>query len=334
MGLDVVDLQHVIEHTESVWHSLAGSNVFVTGGTGFVGSWLLESFLWANQQLRLNARLFVLSRNPAAFCLKMPHLAERADLHFLRGDLNTFTFPSQQMHYIVHAAVEHDDAMTANRQGTERVLEMARARETKRLLFTSSGAVYGEQPSDVDKIPEDFVGRPQSANAYTESKRESEALCAQATDPNVVIARLFAFVGPYLPLDKNFAVGNFIRDAASGGPIRIEGDGTPMRSYLYAADLAIWLWSLLLLGQPARSYNVGSDQAISILELARSVERICGGRLGISVAKTPVPSEKPKRYVPSIDRARIELALKPWIPLEEGVRRMFQWHQRNRARLP
>jgi dTDP-glucose 4,6-dehydratase len=327
------DLEHVLKHTAFVWQRLAGSNIFITGGTGFVGSWLIESLLSANREFALKTRLFALTRDPHAFRLNRPHLAQNADVELLCGDLKTFPFPSQQMHYILHAAIEHDNAVAANLQATRRVLEMARVHGTRRLLFTSSGAIYGKQPAEIDNIPESFAGLLDPHNAYAQSKCESEALCAQGSGLglDVVIARLFAFVGPYLPLDRNFAVGNFIRDAAMGGPIRIAGDGTPLRSYLYAADLAIWLWTLLVNGKPARPYNVGSDRAISILELARMVEKVCDVRRGISIAKTPAPGEKPRRYVPSIDRARTELKLEPLIPLDEGIRRTFTWRQRNPA---
>ena len=324
------DLQHILENTQSVWPRLKSANILLTGASGFVGSWLVESFLWANHHLRLNARLFVLTRNPNAFP------AARPNLEVLIGDLKTLRFPATQCRYVIHAAIEHqtpDQGVAANLEANwlslDRIITIARNHGTEKLLFTSSGAVYGLQPVNILALAEDFAGNIDPRNVYAVVKRVSEQ--ALANETNAVIARLFAFVGPYLPLDRNFAAGNFIRDALAGGPIHIEGDGTPRRSYLYAADLAIWLWTLLVQGQAARSYNVGSDQSVSMLELAQTVDRVCSVTRGISLGKMPVPGIQPHRYIPSIARARSELNLHPLIALDEGIRRTFEWHRQNQT---
>ena len=161
---------------------------------------------------------------------------------------------------------------------------------------------------------------------YAEAKRTAEMLCtayARQFDLRCVPARCFAFVGPYLPLDAHFAIGNFVRDRSDGRPVRVNGDGTAMRSYLYAADLAIWLWTMLVAGAPGRPYNVGSERAVSIAELARMV----AGDGSVEIAGTPVPGAPAERYVPSCERARTELNLTERIPLEEAICRTMPVRQ-------
>jgi len=250
--------------------------------------------------------------------------------------------PDGEFPFVIHAATERyfdptDDEPVSlfdrNVEGARRMLEFARTHGTRRFLFTSSGAVYGKQPPEMTHIHEDYAGAPpvtDAASVYGQSKRVSEFLCAMYARRfgyAAVIARLFAFVGPHLPLDANFAVGNFIRDALRGGPIRIGGDGTPLRSYLYAADLAIWLWTLLFQGASGRAYNVGSEQEISIRDLAGTVAEVLCPGARIEVAGQPDPSRPPARYVPSTRRAREELGLAERVSLREALRRTAAWHR-------
>ncbi len=329
------DLEHILAHTEGLWDELSGGCIFVTGGTGFFGMWLLESFFHANDRLSLGARATVLTRRPEAFASKAPHLANRKDLKFAVGDVRDFAFPEGTFPHVIHAAttssapVEPLEMFDTILWGTRRVLEFAAGHGARKLLFTSSGAVYGRQPAGLTHVPEEYGGAPDPvdpASAYGEGKRAAELLCilmASRHGFEAKIARCFAFVGPHLPLDAHFAIGNFIRDALGGGPIRVNGDGSPLRSYLYAADLAIWLWTILLKGAPARPYNVGSDEAISIADLARTVGEMHG--VGVSILGQPTPGAAPARYVPSAKRARTGLGLASWIDLKDGIRRTAGW---------
>lgn len=336
------DLAYVLDETKDLWEHLRGRSLFVTGGTGFVGTWLVETFVWANRQLRLNAGMTLLSRNPAAFRVKAPEAAEDPSITFLEGSVANFEFPAREYSFIIHAATDQisepsqeEPGGTFDRElaGTRRVLELARKTNARRLLFTSSGAVYGKQPPDLPRVPESYLGAPETTDVrsgYGQAKRASEFLCTlygQQYGFEPIIARLFAFAGPHLPLDLNFAIGNFVRDALKGGPIRIGGDGTPKRSYLYAADLAVWLWTILLRGKPARPYNVGSDREVSIAELAQCVVKNGAPGTPIEIAQSPQPGVSPSRYVPAVDRARNELELEAKIPLDEAIRRMFDWYR-------
>ena len=274
------------------------------------------------------------------FEVKAPHLAGNEAVALLQSDVRTFDFPKGTFSHIIHASSETNPInaplpsnllFQANVKGTIKVLELSQQCSAKKFLFTSSGAVYGKQPPEITHLSEDYAGAPlttDSTSAYGQSKRASEFLCVTTATPNfeVKIARCFAFVGPRLPLDANFAIGNFIRDALRGNPIRIAGDGTPYRSYLYAADLAIWLWTVLFRGQSCRPYNVGSENDLSIGELAKTVAESRAPESKIVVDKDPLSGQLAQRYVPSIQRARNELDLDVKINLSEAIRRTMKYY--------
>jgi dTDP-glucose 4,6-dehydratase len=330
------DLDHVLDHTRELWDELRGQQIFITGGTGFFGCWLLESFIWANEKLNLKAHAAVLTRSPEAFQAKAPHLAGNAAVTLIQGDVRTFDFPSGSFSHIIHAATESSTKLNDENPllmldtiitGTRRTLDFAKTCGAKKFLLTSSGAVYGKQPPELARIPEDYPGAPDPMDpksAYGLGKRISEHLCSlYACDTRIEmkIARCFAFVGPYLPLDIHFAIGNFIRDAMNGGPIIVKGDGTPYRSYLYAADLAIWLWTILFTGQSCRPYNVGSDESLSIAEVAEKVAQCFSPILQVEIRGTPNRREPAERYIPDADRAKNELGLGKLTSLRDGIAR-------------
>ncbi len=325
---------------------MRGESLFITGGSGFVGSWLLESLLRACDRFDLGLTVALLTRNPERFRAAAPHSARHPAVRIIAGDCASFAFPAGSFPWIVHAATEpgvDPDAarplgvFDPNIAGTRRVLEFARVCGARRLLLTSSGAVYGRQASLMTHIDEDYSGAPATTDpgsAYGQAKRICEymgTMYSRAYGYDVLIARLFAFVGPRLPLDANFAVGNFIGDALRGSPIQVGGDGTPYRSYLYAADLAIWLWTILFRGKSAYPYNVGSPQDLTIAELAATIRRVVAPELDIRVARNPIPGAPPARYVPSTERAHHELGLEALIPLESGIRKTCEWHREARV---
>jgi dTDP-glucose 4,6-dehydratase len=336
------DLDHVIAHTGELWDALRGRRLLITGGTGFIGRWLLESLVWAEDRYRLGLEAVVLTRDPHRFSTVAPALAAHHSIALLAGDMGSFSFPDREIDYVIHAATEtvgppgtYDPIrkFDADVEGTRRVLAASRQGGARRLIFTSSGAAYGTQPRDLARMPEEYPGSPDPTDpstAYGQAKRASEFLCgaaAAAGDIEVVIARCFAFAGPHLPLDTNYAFGNFIRDALAGGPIVVAGDGTARRSYLYTADLVIWLWTLLLRGRSGRIYNVGSDAELSIETLARTIAEIVSPAADVEVLGRAPVGMLPARYVPSIDRARTELGLTPLVPITEAIERTAAWHR-------
>jgi dTDP-glucose 4,6-dehydratase len=332
------DLEHVLAHTRPLWEQFRGGRIFITGATGFFGIWLLESFAFANKNLNLGANLVGLSRDPDAFYAKVPHLAQESSIALHRGDVRDFDFPRGSFTHVIHAGttssapVPPSEMLDTIIRGTKRTLEFAVAAGAKRFLFVSSGAVYGKQPSEMTHIPETYCGSPDPMDpnsAYAEGKRVGELLCAIAHKEHgleTTIARCFAFVGPHLPLDAHFAIGNFIRDAMNGEPIKVK-DGTPYRSYLYAADLAIWLWTILFKGEACHPYNVGSDQEITIAGLAKNVASTFNNSVKTPSTSTPDSRSPVSRYVPSVGRAESEMGLRVLVPLNQSIRRTAARHR-------
>lgn len=342
------DLDDILARTRGLWDGLRGKRLFLTGGTGFFGQWLLESFIHANDQLGLRASAIVLTRHADTLRTRLPELVAHPALIFHEGDVRSFRFPDGLFDLCIHAATEGDprvisedplEAFDVNVDGTRRVLEFARQAGVRRFLFTSSGAVYGPQPPELERIAEHFSAGPNPTDTQSaygiagEGKRAAESLCAlyaRQFGMQTVIARCFTFVGPGLPLDGKFAIGNFIRDALAGGPILVQGDGTSYRSYLYAADLTVWLWTILFRGASGQAYNVGSERSVPIAAAAQAVSESVTPSPAISVARRPDPAQRPSRYVPSTLKARTDLGLEETVDMREAIKRTVAWHRSDR----
>ncbi len=343
------DLTHPIvqEDIESIFkivgndlNRLQGKRVLITGGTGFIGTWLLETISWLNKNCNQPCKVYVPTRNPEAFARKAPHLAANSEIVLLPGDIVDFKYPDDECNFIIHAAAPgepraliHDSLGVAETivRGTRRILELATQKNIEGFLFVSSGAVYGVQPPDLERIPEDYLGAPDVTNirsAYGEAKRYAEMLCTlyhQRYGLPIHIARPFTFVGPYQDLNAGFAVTDFIRDGLQGGPLTIQGDGTTVRSYCYAADLTAMLWKILLQSPVGRIYNVGSDESISILELANKFIAFLDAPVEMTISSKPNIKSKPDRYVPDINRGRSELGIDIYTDIDKAIKRTLSW---------
>lgn len=332
-------VRKVLQHLDL--KSLANQRLFITGGTGFFGIWLLSTLRRLNYQ-GTSIIVTVLSRNPESFLQRHPYFRDQRWLSFTTGNVCDFEIPAQQFDLVIHAATE--TSMVAHAEpirmfeniyfGTRRVLELAKLCSVQRVLMISSGAVYGKQPIHQVHQPDDsqLACNPLLAgSAYGEGKRVMELMGAMLQSEygiEFVTARCFAFCGPGLPLDGHFAIGNFIRDALYNKQIIVQGDGSPVRSYLYGADLAVWLLHLLLHGKAGESYNVGSDEALTIRELATLVRDVLSPGKPIEIQKSSETASSLTRnsYVPAIDRAR-ELGCAPWTTLDESLKFAAKYYQ-------
>jgi len=323
------DIAAVNRALAPLWPRLAGARIFMTGGTGFIGRWMLEALVRSGTRVDIT----LLSRNPAAFAARAPAIARHC--RFVTGGIDDFNVPEGGFTHVIHGATDASADLNANDPrrmfdtivgGTRRVLDLAVERGAGRVLFMSSGAVYGVQPWEVSHVAEDWHGGPDPRDpksAYGEGKRAAETLCAiygKQFGLDTVTARIFALLGPLLTLDIHFAAGNFIRDAMAGRTIRVQSAGTAVRSYLYAADLTVWMWTLLLSAQSGAVYNLGSEEAVSIADLARRTADVLGGP-GVEILGQADAGWNPGRYVPSTAAIRRDLGLAPTVGLDEAIRR-------------
>ncbi|WP_293764893.1 NAD(P)-dependent oxidoreductase [uncultured Aquitalea sp.] len=337
------DLRAICQQTEDVQHDFVNGNIFVTGASGFFGIWLVESLLWMSREQKLNLTVTVLLRDAAKFFARYPHLQGNDSLYWVEGDLNDFEFPKRAISHIIHAASVpnlggRDDwaseHVCAGVIGMNRILQLAIEKKIRSLLITSSGGVYtsvlecrGERGfvEEVDSmsalISEKIV--------YGQTKRMMEIMSAAEAKKHgfrVAIARCFAFIGPYLPMDANYAIGNFIRDARAKKDIVIGGDGTPLRSYLYAADLATALIKMLVRARSGVPYNIAGAEVLSIKELAALVAKCHGVSADSIKIMTPaVPGAEVNKYLADIEKASQEGLLSNATSLADAIVRTSQW---------
>ena len=326
------DLGSIVAAPQIHWDELRNARLLLTGGTGFIGRWLLEALQQANDRLALNLHISVPSRRPDSFRQRAGHLLANGKLTLIPLDFTVEKLDGDFTH-VIHAAT--DASATLNEEqplkvfqtivrSTEQVLELAAARPGIKVLFLSSGAVYGQQPSELVGIPENWYGSPNPQlprNAYGEAKRAAEMLCAiyhKQFGVDVVTARIFSLLGPFLPLDTHFAAGNFIRDAMAGQEIKVYGNGLPVRSYLYPTDLSIWLLTLLTRKCKEAAYNIGSERAVSIGELARVTSELLGGGQ-YSILGAADSGWNTGRYIPNTKLIRDEFELTESVALEAAL---------------
>jgi len=328
--------------SEQEWGFFKKKRIFITGGSGFIGKWLVSGLLFANERLDLNCEIEILTRYPEKFCELMPQITNSKIVILRKGDIKNFEFGNKTFDIIIHGATDVIKPSSALEtfdtcfQGTKRILDFAKRCKASDFLLTSSGAVYGKHPSDLSGVNEGFLGAPDvtlATSAYGEGKRVSEWLsfmAAEDTGMNVKVARIYAQVGPYLPLDKHFAIGNFIQDALSGRTIKVLGDGTPIRSYLYAADTALWLLAMMIRGKRNRVWNLGGDEKCSIAQLANKVANILNSSKGVCIYKESKKNKKIECYVPDVRRAKNELRLPNIVSLDDSILRTADWVIKNK----
>ena len=294
------------------WDALAGKTVAVTGATGLVGSYLLRALDAINRAHGLHLRLTALCRKAES---ARERLSGMENLSILPYDACAPLNESFQADYVVHAASNaHPLAfssdpvgtMQANLLGTMHLLDRLRS-TSGRLLFLSTGEIYGENPSlpSFDEHSFGSVDPMRFRSCYPESKRAAETLCAsyaQQYGVDALAARLTYTYGPTITAENSRADAQFLRCALEGRDIVLKSPGTQIRSYCYAADTASALLTLLLRGETGEAYNVANpDCSVSIREYAQTLADLAGVQL-----KFDLPPEAERAGYSAVTRAVLD----------------------------
>ncbi|WP_256580453.1 NAD(P)-dependent oxidoreductase [Pseudomonas sp. Irchel s3h14] len=331
------DIQRVLGHLD-LGRLLAGKRLLLTGSTGFFGKWLLATLARLNQD-GAAIEVTAVSRSPEAFLREYPEYADEAWITWLKSDVQVAITLSAGRCFdlIIHAATDTLASAQADPlriydtvlNGARNVLDLAVRTGARRVLFTGSGAQYGalEFGLPVTEASKGSCDSLLASSAYAEAKRAQETLAAIYAERyglDVVSTRCFAFSGPGISLNEHFAFGNFVRDALWHEELVLKSSGSAVRSYLHGSDLAGWLLTLLVRGIAANAYNVGSDKALTIAELAHKVvARIAPGK-PVRILGQDHAAQARSYYVPDIQKART-LGLDDWTSLDHSIDRMAQW---------
>ncbi|MCP9915159.1 NAD-dependent epimerase/dehydratase family protein [Cyanobium sp. ATX 6F1] len=318
-----------------LWSSLKNQTVLISGGTGFLGSPLVGLACEANIRFNLNLRLTLITRSIPKTLARFPSWSTQSTISLVEVDVcNPFSLNGSYSACILGAVdssnvggLYSNSKIDVILKGTRNCLEFCRIKSIQKILFLSSGAVYecsltqgGQNLSEDIKLHTPIESE---LNDYAHAKLMAESMCSnfhKQYGVDFTIARCFAFVGPSMPVNAHFAIGNFIRDALYSDSVVVKGDGLAVRSYLYTFDCAFWLWSLLVSASGIEVVNVGSDVGMTILEIATIVRNLLSPSKSIDILSTSTLVTRRNYYLPDISRARLLHGLEVWTSLEHAIK--------------
>lgn len=338
------DLEEIWKRTRFELKSLSGKTLLLTGGTGMFGIWILYLLLYAKEHGISTKKLLVLSRNPGRFINNHPTLCADLEIDWITGDIRSFQYSVEKIDFCIHGAstsAQETFVGTSNyqkyvtiTQGTNRILDLVQELDIETFLYLSSGAIFGGDVNAIGSNSEEtYIPRTHHLDdrfTLGHAKRSAETLCflARELDPHRIIniTRLFTFVGPYMPFDVHYAIGNFLGSAHAGGPIRLRTAGVAIRSFMYMADAVTWIFKSLMLNVNIPfPLHIGSEKAISIYDTAQLIATKANCEVIIEPQVSDTPSPAPNFYVPSTRRTRELLQVEEWTNLSSSIEKTLSW---------
>ena len=327
------DIQEIVKLNKDFFERSNGCSFLILGASGFVGSWMTQTILYANEKLSLDLKVTAVCRSKKKFFSRV-NCEPDSNLHVIESALNSIDgkvfMKDGGFDKILHAATSIATGLDANKDsllnsidGTKKILQKLKKIEKKsKVIHLSSGAIYGESARDNVLIDETTkIG--DNLDEYSSCKLSIEHLITEASNQGLIEGcnpRLFSFYGPNLPVDKHFAIGNFMRDAMCGNNIKIKSNPFTTRSYLYPTDLISWILAVWE-NPPNYVTHIGSSQPLTMEALAQSVSKIYGG-IPILLEN---PSQKVSNYVPKTSVIEKNFKVIQRVSLEDGLSRWKKW---------
>ena len=336
------DIKTIADSLKTFDKKIKGKTFLVTGGAGFLGSWVcdvLHSF---------DANIICVDNLISGSKTNIQHLIEEKTFRFIEQDVCGNLELKENIDYIIHMACIASppqyqkfpiETLNSSIIGTMKMLELAKEKKIKAFLFSSTSEVYGNPPSEKIPTPENYPGYTFSygpRSMYDEGKRAAEAYLyahfLQFKSPSIMIARIFNTFGPRLDIKLPSAYGRalikFVRQALNDQQITVYGDGNQTRSFCYITDQIEGLLKFLLMDDiDFEIVNIGNDKETSIIDLSNKIKSITKSNSRI-VCNSPPEFDTindPLRRCPDISKARNIFNFNPRVGLEEGLKRTVEW---------
>jgi UDP-glucuronate decarboxylase len=355
------DLDQICKGLEEEFNCIAGKNLLITGGAGFLGYYFVQSVLHWNRKANRskNIQLTVYDNYSRGVPKWLTGLEGDENLTLLKHDIrNPLPRDIGDFQYIIHAASiasptyyrkDPIGTMDANVNGLRMLLEYFKqqkeeGKEVEGFLFFSSSEIYGDPTAQDIPTPEDYRGYVSCTGpraCYDEAKRYGETLCvnfAQQYNLPIKVARPFNNYGPGLKITDRRVLPDFARDVLAGKDIVMLSDGSPKRTFCYVTDAITGYYKILVKGHSGEAYNIGVESPeISVAELAEKVVGLAKELFGYQGKVIRQGSsdqdylvDNPSRRCPVIAKARNHLGFDPSILVDEGLRRSLIWYYDNR----
>ncbi|NBC11398.1 MAG: NAD-dependent epimerase/dehydratase family protein [Planctomycetes bacterium] len=336
------DARQIVERLGQSLEPLAGSTLLITGGGGFLLSYILDAVKAFNDRHADNpCRLVCVDIFISGLPERVEHLTGDPNFTFIQHDASRPLEYDGPIDYLIHGASIASpmvyrqkplETIDVNVNGTRHMLELARAKQVRSMLFMSTSEIYGDPTPDAIPTSEDYRGLVSCTGpraCYDESKRLGETLCTiyhQQFGVPVKAIRPFNVYGPGQRLDDKRIIPDLMTAAVNGEPIVLYSDGKATRSFCYVADFITGMLGVLMLDGGGEGYNVGNDQEVSIRTVADLVSNIANG-LPTESAVSEDPeylTDNPQRRCPNLTKLKTATAYRPQIDLEQGLRRTLE----------